>query len=336
MKVWIETERLILRPLAPDDAEAVFRWGGDPVVNEYMIYPLYHRVEDVRTWLESRNPDDPDSYDEGIVLKSTGELIGSGGLVYHPERNAWEIGYNLRADQWGHGYTVEMLNALMDYIRKTRPIDAIDGVFAAENHKSQRVMEKLGMSFVRDTEYTKLDGSRTYPAKYYRRDFTAASEEKAPSVIIRRMAEQDATAVSELIITTIRISNTKDYPVEMMEELAKTQTPEHVLQRAAWTHFYVAEEEGKIVGCGAIGPYWGKENESSLFSIFVHPDEQGKGIGRKIIQTLEKDEFALRAKRIEIPASATAVHFYQKMGYTFKNGCEEMDDEHLYRMEKSV
>ena len=68
MRVHIETERLILRPLEPDDAEAVFRWGGDPAVNKYMIYPLYHRAEDVRTWLESRNPDDPDVYDEQISM----------------------------------------------------------------------------------------------------------------------------------------------------------------------------------------------------------------------------------------------------------------------------
>ena len=94
-------------------------------------------------------------------------------------------------------------------------------------------------------------------------------------MIIRRFTEQDAQSVSELIITTIRISNTKDYPAELMEELVKTETPEHVLQRASWTHFYVAEEAGRIVGCGAIGPYWGKEDESSLFTIFVHPEWQG-------------------------------------------------------------
>ena len=53
MKVNFETERLIIRPLVPDDAEAAFRWCGDPNVNTYMIYPLYHRMEDVRTWLEA-------------------------------------------------------------------------------------------------------------------------------------------------------------------------------------------------------------------------------------------------------------------------------------------
>ncbi len=172
MKIYFETERLIIRPLSPDDAEAAFRWCGDPKVNTYMIYPLYHRVEDVRAWLESRNPDDPDNYDEGIVLKKTGELIGSGGMRYTPERKAWEIGYNIRADQWGNGYVVEYLNALMEQIRKVRPVEAIDGIFASANHKSQRVMEKLGMTWFMDTTFSRLDGSETFDAKYYRKDFT--------------------------------------------------------------------------------------------------------------------------------------------------------------------
>ena len=55
MKVNFETERLMIRPLVPGDAEAAFRWCGDPKVNTYMIYPLYHKVEDVRAWLESRD-----------------------------------------------------------------------------------------------------------------------------------------------------------------------------------------------------------------------------------------------------------------------------------------
>ena len=55
MKVNFETERLMIRPLVPDDADAAFRWCGDPNVNTYMIYPLYHRAEHVHVWLESRD-----------------------------------------------------------------------------------------------------------------------------------------------------------------------------------------------------------------------------------------------------------------------------------------
>ena len=151
---------------------------------------------------------------------------------------------------------------------------------------------------------------------------------------IRRFRDEDAQAVSEVIRTTIRISNTKDYPVELTDELIASETPEAVLQRASWTHFYVACDEGKIIGCGAIGPYWGKEDESSLFTIFVLPEYQGKGVGRSIVEVLEKDEYFIRAKRIEIPASITGVPFYLKMGYDYKNGITTPDEEHLIRLEK--
>ena len=63
MRVTVETQRMVLRPMVPEDYEEAFQWCGDPKVNTYMIYPLYHRVEDVRAWLEGRNGDDPDNYD---------------------------------------------------------------------------------------------------------------------------------------------------------------------------------------------------------------------------------------------------------------------------------
>lgn len=152
---------------------------------------------------------------------------------------------------------------------------------------------------------------------------------------VRRIKETDAKAVSDLIRKTISISNKKDYPEDLMDQLIAFETPEHVLERASWTHFYVVLDGDAIIGCGAIGPYWGKEDESSLFTIFVDPDYQGKGIGRKIIETLENDEYFLRANRIEIPASITGVPFYLKMGYHYKDGISEPDEEHLIRMEKN-
>lgn len=158
--------------------------------------------------------------------------------------------------------------------------------------------------------------------------------EEVSAMHIRRFEPADAPAVSALITRTMRISNAKDYPDEMMAQVIARQTPADVLSRAGWTHFYVAEDSDGIVGCGAIGPCRGSETQSSLFSIFVAPEKQGEGIGRRIIETLERDEFALRAERIEIPASITAVEFYKKLGYTYKDGNDRLDDERLYRLEK--
>ena len=151
---------------------------------------------------------------------------------------------------------------------------------------------------------------------------------------IRRFEEKDAKKVSELIVETLRKTNIKDYSADLIENYVNNFHPENVLKRASWTHFYVAEEKGNIIGCGAIAPYWDKVDESSLFTIFISPEHQGKGIGQKIIEILEKDEYFLRAKRIEIPASITAVPFYKKMGYSYKNGINKADDEGIVRMEK--
>ena len=151
---------------------------------------------------------------------------------------------------------------------------------------------------------------------------------------IRRFLPEDAEEVSDLIARTLREVNIKDYSKEIIEKLVLKLQPEDILERAKWTHFYVACQENRIIGCGAIGPYWGSEKESSLFTIFVLPEYQGQGVGRIIIETLEKDDYFLRANRIEIPASITAMPFYLKMGYQFKNGITEPDEELLYRLEK--
>ena len=153
-------------------------------------------------------------------------------------------------------------------------------------------------------------------------------------IIARRFEISDAAEVSALIIKTLRTTNIKHYSKEYIEKDVAQFTPEKVIERAGWTHFYVFCDGEKIVGCGAIGSYWGSETESSLFNIFVLPEYQGRGVGRKIIETLEADEYALRATRIEIPASITGRDFYRKMGYDYKNGVDTVDDEQLYRLEK--
>ena len=153
-------------------------------------------------------------------------------------------------------------------------------------------------------------------------------------VKIRLIKPEDVNEVTEMIHKTIRTSNSKDYPEDLIDAMVKAHSAEFILRRSEWTHFYVALDGETIIGCGAIGPYWNSETESSLFTIFVMPEYQKAGVGRSIVQILEKDEYFLRADRIEIPASITGAPFYQKMGYRFKNGISEPDEEHIIRMER--
>lgn len=147
---------------------------------------------------------------------------------------------------------------------------------------------------------------------------------------------EDAKEVSELVRRTLKETNIKDYSREYIENDVKQMDEKFFIERAEFTNCYVFIDESieKIVGVGSIGPFWGSETESSLFTIFVSPDYQGAGIGKRIMETLESDEYFLRSTRIEIPASITALTFYQKMGYDFKNGLIKVDEEGLYRLEK--
>lgn len=153
-------------------------------------------------------------------------------------------------------------------------------------------------------------------------------------ISVRRFKEEDAEEVSRLIVRNFLEINSKDYGIAAMEELAKVYDSEKVLNVAGYAHMYVFEWNGKIVGTGSISSFWGSETESILLTIFVLPEFHGKGIGRKIINTLEQDELYTRSTRIEIPASITATEFYRKFGYDYKNGVKELDEEHHYRLEK--
>ena len=156
----------------------------------------------------------------------------------------------------------------------------------------------------------------------------------AVDITIRRFEAGDAPALAAMIARTLRISNAKDYSAGEIAALVKAHSPEFLLRRDGWTHFYVACAGGSPIGCGAIGPYWDSEVESSLFTIFVDPDWQGQGVGRRIIRTLEADEYFLRARRVEIPASITGCGFYRHLGYNYKDGVDVPDGEGLYRLEK--
>ena len=151
---------------------------------------------------------------------------------------------------------------------------------------------------------------------------------------IRRFTEADAESAAQVVAETVGISNSADYPPEYIAYLKQTHNAEVLMQRAKEGHMYVICDGEKVVGTGTIAPFWGSGTESILLTIFVLPDYQGRGLGRLLIETLEADEFAKRASRIEIPASLTAVNFYRHLGYDYKNGVTEPEDGLLYRLEK--
>ena len=153
-------------------------------------------------------------------------------------------------------------------------------------------------------------------------------------ITIRPYRAGDETEISALVAYTLKISNAKDYSPEYLENIICEHSPAFFAEQAKTGHFYTAFDGPKLIGCGGITGYRGSTTESYLMSIFVLPAYQGRGIGRRIVETLEKDEFFMRARSTELAASITAVDFYRKLGYTFKDGIRTPDEHEVVRMEK--
>lgn len=191
------------------------------------------------------------------------------------------------------------------------------------------ILEEKGNCFL----YKKCGFIKTGKKKKITENMTLIDYEKS-NVVVRRFCEADAEEVAGLIIRNFKEVNSKDYSQNTIQELVKTHDAEWVKGVAGYAHMYVFCLEEKIIGVGSISSFWGSETESILLTVFVLPEFHGKGVGRTIIRTLEQDELFIRAERVEIPASITAVDFYQKFGYRFKNDVKQLDEEGHFRLEK--
>ena len=155
------------------------------------------------------------------------------------------------------------------------------------------------------------------------------------NMTVRRFTGADAAPTSAMIARSLRDSCVRDYGETAIEALIGRLQPDDLLERAAHTHFYVAEDGGAIVGCGSVGPYWDSTTEACLFNIFVDPAMQRRGVGRAIVGTLEKDEYAAHALCIHVHASVTGLPFYAALGYSFE-GSDRPDREGLYLLKKCL
>lgn len=164
----LETERLILRPITPDDADEAFVWLSDEKVNKFMPYNLYTNTDEVLHWINIILPND-NNFHWGFVLKENNLLIGSGSIgPAKNDPNAWGFGYNIRSDYWNKGLTTEATKQMIVFAHKEHGIKEFVADHAIDNPASGRVMEKCGLVFDHYGEYSTFDGKETFKAKFYK------------------------------------------------------------------------------------------------------------------------------------------------------------------------
>jgi RimJ/RimL family protein N-acetyltransferase len=152
----VETDRLLLRPLAPDDWRAVHAYASDPGTMRYIPGGALSQAQ-ARALVAGEAADEAHV---AVVLKAEGRLIGH--MPFHPwfAPRIWEIGWVFDPRSHGRGYATEAATQLLRHGFEELGLHRIVATCQPENVASWRVMEKLGMR--REAHFRKgvqLDGA---------------------------------------------------------------------------------------------------------------------------------------------------------------------------------
>jgi ribosomal-protein-alanine N-acetyltransferase len=145
----LETERLILRQITPDDAEDMFRIFADPQVMRYgntapmrSIDQAHRKIAGITAAFHAR-----EGIRWAITRRGSSRLIGScGHWRLLKEHSRSEIGYELAPERWGQGIMPEGVGALLRFGFERMGLHSVEAQIEPNNQGSRRVLEKLGFA----------------------------------------------------------------------------------------------------------------------------------------------------------------------------------------------
>ena len=158
MKV-IETERLYLRELNPDDRDNLARVLSDS--ESMRFYPHPFSAAEVENWIRW-NIDNYAKYSHGlwaVILKDGDTFIGDCGITMQAIGNETvpEIGFHIIGKYSRRGYASEAASACRDYAFTVRGYERVFSYTDERNIASRKVAEKIGMRF---HSYFEKNGAR--------------------------------------------------------------------------------------------------------------------------------------------------------------------------------
>ena len=152
----IETERLVLRPVTLDDAEAMFEYASDKETTRY-TFPTNQSLEETKNNIAQFYLANPLGR-WGIELKSTGEFIGT--IDLHKIDTVLKkaaIGYIINQKYWNQGLTTEANRAVIELAFEKIGMNKLDAFHDKDNPASGKVMEKSGMRFSHEEPHARMD-----------------------------------------------------------------------------------------------------------------------------------------------------------------------------------
>ena len=144
----IETERLILRPITENDAEAIYEYSKNEIVGINAGWKPHESIEETREIIKLIFLNQENVF--GIELKETGQLFGSIGLIPDPKRQNDKTrmaGYAIGENYWGKGYMTEAVLALLRFGFEELNLDLISAYCYPSNERSKNVLKKCGFHY---------------------------------------------------------------------------------------------------------------------------------------------------------------------------------------------
>ncbi|WP_091674924.1 GNAT family N-acetyltransferase [Amycolatopsis marina] len=151
----LETARLTLRPLTVSDVDNLLELDADPEVMRYLSAgpgPTRHEIRDeVLPWMRGYDEREPGYGFWAAEATLEGDFLGWFELRPLPDREPGEaeLGYRLRRSAWGKGYATEGAAALVWAGFTEFGVRRVLGETMTINARSRRVLEKIGLRFVR-------------------------------------------------------------------------------------------------------------------------------------------------------------------------------------------
>lgn len=152
----LETERLLLRPFTAEDAQAVYDFGSDELVQRYTGEAPLASVDDARRIITEGMMKEYETIGYGrwaAVYKPEQRVIGFAGLKYLPQLEMTDIGFRFLSDYWNKGLATECSKALLRYGFNELQLDQIVAIAMKENVASNKVLMKIGMKRYKTGEY---------------------------------------------------------------------------------------------------------------------------------------------------------------------------------------
>lgn len=159
----VESERLLLRPFRPDDADDMLTyWISDPDIQTMYSEPVYATRPEVEELLDKYTAayEQPDYYRWAIIEKESGICAGQIAIFLVNDKNHFcELEYCLGKKFHRKGYATEAVGAILDYCFTTVNFNKVQVCHKEGNLASQGVIKKCGFTYegtLRDCFY--IDG----------------------------------------------------------------------------------------------------------------------------------------------------------------------------------